>query len=141
MADVIYNKPKLDFLKGDIDLLVDTIKVMLVGSGYTPNQDTHDFINDVSAQEITGEGYTAGGATLGTKTVTQDDTNNRAVFDAANVVWANSTITAYGAVFYKDSGDPATSPVLFYKDFGGVEESADGNFTLNFSADGIFYLG
>jgi hypothetical protein len=41
----------------------DTIKCALTTSTYTVDIDTHDFFNDVT-NEITGTGYTAGGATL-----------------------------------------------------------------------------
>jgi len=75
----IYNKFKLEALKGSIDLSSDTIKVMLLTSSYTPNIDTDIFIDDVSANEITGTGYTAGGATIANPTVTQDDTDNEGV--------------------------------------------------------------
>ena len=64
MADVIYNSFKRDIMNGSIDLDTDTIKVMLVTSTYTPNQDTHTKRSDVT-NEVSGTGYTAGGATLG----------------------------------------------------------------------------
>ena len=49
----------------------DTIKVALTTVTYSPAQDTDDFFNDVT-NEVTGTGYTAGGATLGTKSSTYD---------------------------------------------------------------------
>ncbi len=52
----------------EIDWDTDVIKVALVTSSYTPAQDTHDYWDDVSANEASGTGYTAGGATLGSKT-------------------------------------------------------------------------
>lgn len=140
MANVIFNSWKADVLKANIDHVDDTIKVMLVSSSYTPNQDTHQFIDDVTNQ-VTGDGYTAGGATLASKTVTQNDTDNRGVFDAADVTWADSTITARGAVLYKDTGTPATSPVISYFDFAEDKISTDGDFTIAWDASGIQYIG
>ena len=61
MADVIYNAYKKGLGDGAIDWLNDTIKVMLVTSAYTPDQDAHDFKDDIT-NEISGTGYTAGGA-------------------------------------------------------------------------------
>ena len=60
-----------NILNGTIttDWDTDTIKVMLTTSLYTPDQDTHDFKNDVT-NEVTGTGYTAGGQALTNKTVT-----------------------------------------------------------------------
>jgi len=51
------------------DYLTDTIKVMLATSSYAENLDTHETKADVT-NEVVGTGYTAGGATLGSKTIT-----------------------------------------------------------------------
>lgn len=141
MPDVIFNSFKKELLEADIDLLVDTIKVMLVTSGYMPNQDTHDFIDDVSSNEVSGTGYSAGGETLASKTVTQDDTDDEGVFDADDVTWADSTITARGAVLYKDTGTPSTSPVICYADFTEDKTSENGDFLITWNAEGILNLG
>lgn len=133
----IYNKFKMEALKGSIDLSSDTIKVMLLTSSYTPNIDTDIFIDDVSANEITGTGYTAGGATIANPTVTQDDTDNEGVFNGDDVIWSNSTITARYAVIYKDTGTPGTSPVIAYIDFGGDKSSLNENFVVSWAAEGI----
>jgi hypothetical protein len=100
MANAIYNSFKKDIMSGAIDLDTDTIKVMLVTSSYTPNIDTHDFMDDVT-NEVSGTGYTAGGAELASKTVTVDTTDDEGVFDAADLTWSTSTITARGAVLYR----------------------------------------
>ena len=139
MADVVFNSAKVDLANGNIDWVNDTIKVMLV-NGYTPDQDAHNFIDDVSGDEISGTGYTAGGKALANKTNTQDNTNNRAKLDADDVVWTNSTLTADGAVYYKDTGTPSTSPVLKYLDFGGAKSSTADDFTIQHHADGVLLL-
>src|SRR5690349_21468045 len=98
MASKVYgNAIKAAFNK-EVDWDSDTIKVMLVSGSYTPNQDSHDYVDDVRANEVTGAGYTAGGATLASKTATYDAGTNTVKFDAADVSWANSTITARYAV-------------------------------------------
>lgn len=126
-------------MNGSIDLDTDSIKVMLVTVTYTPNQDTHDFIDDVT-NEVVGTGYTAGGAALANKAVTADNTDNEGVFDADDTTWATSTITARGAVLYKDTGTPATSPIICYIDFGSDKVSSAGNFTVAWNAEGILNL-
>lgn len=140
MADVIFNNFKKLIMNGGIDLDTDTIKVMLVTSSYTPDQDAHDFINDVSANEVSGTGYTAGGATLASVAVTADNTDNEGVFDAADTTWSTSTITARGAVLYKDTGNAATSPVICYFDFGSDKVSSAGDFTIAWNSEGILNL-
>ena len=110
MASVVYNNYKEDCLNGNVDLTNDTIKVALVTSGYTVNIDTHAFFSDIT-NEVSGTGYTAGGETLSV-TVSQDNTDDEGVFDATDVTWASSVITARGAVVYKDTGNAATSNLL-----------------------------
>jgi hypothetical protein len=48
MANVIYNSFKRDIANGSIDLDTDTIKVMIVTSAYTPDQDAHDERDDIT---------------------------------------------------------------------------------------------
>lgn len=138
MASLVYNSYKEDLLNGNIDLTNDTIKLALVTSSYTPDQDAHDFFNDVT-NEVSGTGYTAGGKTLSV-TVSQDDTDNEGVFDAADVSWTSSTITARGAVIYKDTGNAATSNLICYIDFVTDRSSSNDIFTIQFDAEGILNL-
>lgn len=139
MADVIYNSFKRDIMNGSIDLDTDTIKVMLVDSTYTPDQDTHLVKTDVT-NEITGGGYTAGGTALATKAVTVDNTDNEGVFDASDTVWSTATITARGAVLYKDTGTASTSPLICYFDFVTDKAASGADFTIQWNAEGIINL-
>lgn len=139
MADVIFNSFKMKIMNGAIDLDTDTINVALVTSTYTPNQDTHVFFSDVT-NEVTGTGYTAGGATLAGVTVTQDDIDNEGVFDANDVSWTTATITARAAVVYKSTGIGSTSPLICYIDFGADKVSTAGTFTIAWNAEGILNL-
>ncbi len=139
MADVIYNSFKKKIMDGSIDLDTDTIKVALVTSSYTPDQDAHDFFDDVT-NEVSGTGYTAGGATLANKAVTADNTDNEGVFDADDVSWPTSTITARGAVIYKSTGTASTSPLIAYIDFGADKSSSAGTFQITWNAEGILNL-
>lgn len=120
-----------------IDYLSDTIRVMLCTSTYAPNQDTHETKADVT-NEVVGAGYVARGTALAGKTITVDAANNRVTFDANDVTWAASTITARYAVVYKDTGVDATSPLIGYINFGADKSSAATDFTIEWSADGVF---
>lgn len=131
-----YNAYHVNLRKALIDLVDDTIKVALCTVTYTPNQDTQEFFSDVT-NEITGTGYTAGGETLGTKALTQDDTNNGSKFDAADQVWSTATFTARYAVIYKDTGVAATSPLIGYIDFGEDKSPSAVDFTIAWNALGI----
>lgn len=123
--------------KKKVDLSADTIKVMLCTSSYTPDQDAHDFKDDVT-NEVTGTGYTAGGATLGSVTLTYDGASNTLKFDAADVTWSSSTITARYAIIYDDTpATAATKPLISYIDFGQDVVSSAGDFSIVFDSAGI----
>jgi hypothetical protein len=141
MASKLYGSVVAKAFNKEIDWDTDVIKVALVSSAYTPNQDTHDYWDDVLANQVTGTGYTAGGATLASKTVTYDSATNTTILDAADTVWASSTITARYAVIYDDSGATnAQKALLGYVDFGSDQSSTNGNFTITWDATGIIRL-
>lgn len=131
----VYANAAAKMANKEIDLDTDTIKVMLCTSGYTPNQGTHAYKSSVT-NEVTGTGYTAGGDTLGSKTVTVS--GNVFTFDAADVTWPGSTLTARYAVIYDSTGTDATSPLLAYVDFGTDVSTTGATFTITWAAGGIF---
>jgi hypothetical protein len=140
MADVIYNSFKRDIMNGALDLDTDTIKVMLVTSSYTPDQDAHTKRSDIT-NEVSGTGYSSGGAALANKAVTADNTDNEGVFDADDLTWSSSTITARGAVLYKSRGGASSADeLLCYIDFTADKASSAGNFTLQWNSEGIINL-
>lgn len=123
----------------EVDFDSDTIKVALVTSSYTPNQDTHDYWDDVATNEVSGTGYTAGGATLANKSVTYTSGTNVTKFDANDVSWTSSTITARYAVIYDATpASNATMPLIGYIDFGSDQSSSNGTFSIVWDAAGIF---
>jgi len=140
MASGLYGITFLNALKNDLaldldDTTADRFKAMLVTSSYTPNFGTHDFKSDVT-NEVSGTGYDAGGKSLSSVTLTQS--GGTITFDAANLTWASSTITARGAVVYDDS--LTNDPLICYIDFGADKSSSSGDFVLTFNASGIFTL-
>lgn len=132
----LYLNAMKHFFNGSIDLTNDTIKVALTTSTYTPNQDAHDYFDDVT-NEVSGTGYTAGGATLGTKSISLDTANNYVKFDAADTTWSSSTITARYAVIYRSTGTASTSELIGYIDFGEDKSSSNGDFTITWDTNGI----
>lgn len=119
-----------------VDWASDTIKVALTTSSYTPNQDTHAFFSDVT-NEITGAGYTAGGATLASRSVTYDSASNETRLDADDVAWAAASFTCRRAVVYKDTGTPSSSPLLGWVDFGGDQAVSGATFQIVWDATGV----
>ena len=121
----------------EIDFDTDDIKVMLTTSLYVPDQDVHDYKNDVT-NEVTGTGYTAGGASLASKTVTYTAATNKHTLDAADTSWANSTITARVAVVYDATpATDATRPLICYQLSDADITSNAGTFTVAWNASGI----
>ena len=122
----------------EIDWGTDTVKVMLTTSTYVPNQATHQYKSSVT-NEVTGTGYTARGATLGSKT--EAIASHVKTFDAADTSWTTSTITARYAVIYDSSpASDATRPLLGYVDFGADVVSTAGTFSITWDPAGIFSI-
>lgn len=128
-------------LNKEIDWDSDTIKVALCTSSYPVNQDTDDYWSDAQPYEASGTGYTAGGLTLTSKSLTFDAATNKVTLDAADVTWANSTITARYAVIYDaQTGVNTTSPLIGYVDFGTDQSSSSGSFVISWAATGILQV-
>jgi hypothetical protein len=129
MASSRYLSTIYDALVGNIDFDANTFKAMLVTSSYTPNFTTHDKRDDVT-NEVTGTGYTAGGA-ASTVTVTKDTANNKVTVQFGAVSWSSSTITARGIVYYKSRGGASSADELVgYADFGSDVSSTGGTFSV-----------
>jgi hypothetical protein len=132
MASFIYNSCIDDLARGAIDFDTDTFKLMLVTSSYTANKDTHLKRSSVT-NEVSGTGYTAGGAATAC-TVAKNTTDNRVTLTFAAVTFATSTITARGGVIYKSRGGADTADELVaYVDFGGNVSSTAANFSVGAS--------
>jgi hypothetical protein len=124
-----------------IDYLSDTIKVALATTTYVPDPDTHEVFSDVTNELTTALGYTAGGATLGTKTATYNATGNITAFDAADTSWtaAGGSLIFRYAIVYKSTGTGSTSPLIGYLDFA-TQTITDGNTVtiVWYATNGVF---
>jgi len=114
------NTFKEGLFKGDVDFLVDTIKIALYDNTATLNASTDAY---TATGEVTGSGYTAGGNTL-TPTVTLDS-NGTAYVDFSNTSWT-AALTARGALIYKVGGT-----AICVLDFGSDKTSTT-TFTVEF---------
>lgn len=131
----------------DLDTGGDTLQMALV-SGYTPNAATHNVWADVSANEVTGTGYTANGKTLANQTVTETGTGTgttgeRGKFDADNVTWTGLNIggtsgsPSHGVLFNTTPTSPA-DPLIAYWEV--TTATNGGDYTLTFDTGGIIIL-
>lgn len=148
MASLTSNKLRALLLNTGINLLTDTIKVMLVSAAYTPDKD-HNFVSSITggtSKELSGTGYAAtfggsGRKTLAGKAVTQDDTNDVAYFDANDVTWAgiNAGTAAYAVVIKEVSAD-TDSPILAVVDVSPDVATNGGDYTITWPADGVLKI-
>ena len=137
MADIIYNSFKEYMADGTIDMDGDSFKIALLDNGHTPAA-THSVWADVSADEISGDGYTTGGQAL--TSVVWDRTAGTVKFDAANPQWTGATFTARYAVIYDDTPESPADPLVCLIDFGADKTVENNTFTVQFHEDGILTL-
>ena len=139
----IYNNFKEQLMEEIFNLSsgADTIKLTL-HTGYTPDIDAHVQWSNVSGTEYgTADGYTAGGKTLANQDTTQDDANDRGVFDADNVVWTSlgalTPDTPSHAILWDDTS-PNDELICYW--VIGTTATTGGDYTLSFGANGIILL-
>jgi len=89
---------KEELYEGIHDLLTDTLKMALYTANADLNAATTVYTTD---QEVSGTGYTAGGATVTNVTVQSSGTTAYVNFD--NVQWPGASFTARGALLYNSS--------------------------------------
>lgn len=136
MASIIYNDFWGELMNKNIDLEADSFNVELHTSSYTPDKDHADA--SVTNECAASGNYSTGGQALSGMAVSVDDTNDWGKWDATDVVWQNSTITAQFA--YIVDLTPATDCPVCCIDFGGNVSSSSGNFTIQWHANGIMTL-
>lgn len=142
MASVFFNNYFEELGKGNINFTSNEFKLMLMTTSYTPNVDTHVFRADVTG-EASGSGYTAGGQVVNNVTLTQDNTNNRAVVDFDTEVWTNVTLSNIdGAILYKNNSNAALDVLVCYLDFTeGSQDVVANDFTVTPNVAGVLTIG
>ena len=116
---------------------VNTLKMAVLTAGYIPNQATDSLFSGISANEVSGTGYTPGGevcsngiVSLATGTVTVD-ANDPAVWSQDAGGFSNGrSVALYDIV----SGDL----IGYSADFGADQGNLNGDFSVAFGVDGIF---
>ena len=117
----------------------ETNKGLLISNSATPDFNLHDFRNDVTANEVTGTNWAAGGVALtGTELTISGGT---LTYDATDVSVATTTIdNARAYVLYTNVGADTTDQLLFLINFGGDVSTVAGTFSIVWSASGIWTL-
>ena len=94
------------------------VKCALLANTYAPDQDAHATWADVSAHEVNGAGYTAGGVALVLTNASYDGATNTLTLDATDAEWAALSLAARYAVVYVVGATEAVSWLIAYTDFG-----------------------
>ncbi|MFF0808829.1 hypothetical protein [Streptomyces albogriseolus] len=114
-----------------IDWVNDSIKVALMKTSYSPSVNNHNKWADISANEVTGTGYTSGGVALASKTCTYSTSKFAWTLDAADTTFPNVSVTFRYAVIYDDS--VTDKPLLGYIDFGSGQTATAEDLTLEWA--------
>ena len=134
MANALFTQYKVDLIEGDVDIISDNIKVVMVDHGTdTPNVTTDDFLDDIGA-----------GARVATSGNLASKTATAGVFDAADVTINTVTgATVESLVLYDDTpGAESAKNLLVYIDTatGLALTPNGGNVTIQWHASGIYSL-
>ena len=119
---------KSEILQEGHQMATDTIKLALFTSSASLGAGTTAYS---TSNEVSGTGYTAGGVTLTSTTVST--TGTTAFFDADDPEFTSASFTARGALIYNSSNSDKAIAVL---DFGGDFTVSSGTFKIVFPAAG-----
>jgi hypothetical protein len=133
-------KEKLFTLANTIDFDgTDTIKCAWLTSAYTASA-SHAFFGSISANEVSGTNYSAGGNEVASTTVTTSagtvtvDGQDPATWSQHSSGFSNGRTI----VVYKDTSSAATSPLIAYNTFSTNQGNVSGDLTVQLSTSGIF---
>lgn len=125
---VMYGRFLRSLALGRINFEADSIKGMICGTGYVPNQDAHEFKNSIT-NEVVGSGYSSGGQVITGISATYSGATNKLSVAAGTLMWPTVTFAAKYLVVYNDSWpDQATKPLILYVDFETVQSPASQSF-------------
>ena len=119
---------KSEILQEGHQMATDTIKLALFTSSASLGAGTTAYS---TSNEVSGTGYTAGGVTLTSTTVST--TGTTAFFDADDPEFTSASFTARGALIYNSTNSDKAIAVL---DFGGDFTVSSGTFKIVFPAAG-----
>ncbi len=127
----------LDSTQLAVDFDLDTHKVALFTNSITPNFSTNTAYGSspFNANEVSGAGYTSGGAVV-TGTALSESPTGTIMWDATDVAWASSTITSArcGLIY----NDPGSDQAMCLINFGADYSTSGGTFTIQWASGGIF---
>ena len=126
----------------DLHLAEGTLKAMLLKTTFAFDADTQVFIDDVSAEEVTGTNYAAGGVAVPSPVTSIDTGTDAAKITSGDITFTNITTNAdvRHVAYYVDTGVPATSKILNIANLGADTSRTAADLVLAQPAGGIFDL-
>ena len=126
-----------------VDLNALTVKLLIVTNSYTPDQNAHDFEDDLGANEVSGTGYTAGGNTMANMVDTLSGAGLVTVGFDDPTTWAEDAAgfsTGRRFIPYIDRGGASSANELIgYTDAAAADfGNTTGALTANLNASGLF---
>jgi len=122
--------------KGSIDWPNDVFKMSLHLAAYTPNQDTDTVYADATNEYGTAGGYTNGGETLTTVSITKTPATNKSIIDFDPVTWAALTLAGEATPTTAVIRNTTIDTLIAYIALGTT--ATDGNdYTITPHADGF----
>ena len=121
----------------DVNLLTGTVELSLHTSTYSPNRDTHDFMDDAT-NELSGNGYAR--QTLASKTITYDSASDQVRFDCADITFSFSASNTWrhGVVSINTAGAASTDPLYGLLTWDS-DQSVSTTYTLTIDPAGLFF--
>lgn len=142
MANGIFYSCYKDLMSAALNLTDGNVQLALLTSAYTPDLVNHAFWSDISANEASGTGYTAGGKAISSPTLTNNPSaspNPTCTFSGNPVSWTGLTLTFRYGVVYHNTGTATTSRLIGLFDYLTNQVITSSTFTNNWAASGNPY--
>lgn len=139
-------------LNKEVDVDTDTLKAALMTSGYVPDYQLHDFMDDATIQEVNynngdTNGYFAGFGGTGRQTlanVLRRITSTHVEIDADDLTFpalGAALPDVHGILIYAHKTTDADSPLICYVDFSPIHDPDGNALIVQFNPNGMFRYG
>jgi hypothetical protein len=120
MSNFVYGKAKEAMLNGQINVISNSLKVLLVSSSYVPSINSDQYVSNINVNHI-----------INRSGVIQNVTNTLGVLDASDIVISEHDGSAFNAVvLYQNGTSDSDSRLISYIDTSAGLPFAGVNFSL-----------
>jgi len=130
VSNILKQKINKEITLSAVGIMAALVKSTMADVDVDTLKDETSWGNLSATYEISGTGYTARGKALANPTYTVDNTLNLAKFDADDLSWASSTLSARGVGLYLSG----TNDWMGFVDFGEDQVSRNSSFNVTWSS-------